>query len=145
MRGGNGVKAKIQFLWRRRRARRAIYYLVGITPREARKRRGMEEAAKDLKDVLWCADAYSCMEGADALCILTEWNEFRALDLERVKALLNRPLMIDLRNIYKPADLAAAGFRYLSVGRAPVEPEDRQRGKKTGSRLSVVTGGKSDR
>jgi UDPglucose 6-dehydrogenase len=106
---------------------------------------GMDEAAKHLKDVLWCADAYSCMEGADALCILTEWNEFRALDLKRVKALLNRPLMIDLRNIYEPADLAAAGFRYLSVGRAPVEPEGRPRGKKAGSRLSVVTGGKSDR
>lgn len=83
---------------------------------------GMEEAAKQLEGVVWCGDAYEAMAGADCLCILTEWNEFRALDLARVKALLKAPLMIDLRNIYKPADMAAAGFRYISVGRPPVLP-----------------------
>jgi UDPglucose 6-dehydrogenase len=60
------------------------------------------------------------MEGADALAILTEWNEFRALDMERAKALLRRPIMVDLRNIYDPLEMAAAGFEYSCVGR-PVE------------------------
>jgi UDPglucose 6-dehydrogenase len=62
------------------------------------------------------------MEGADALAILTEWNEFRALDLERVKSLLKTPTIIDLRNIYKPADMADSGFHYFSVGRAATAP-----------------------
>jgi UDPglucose 6-dehydrogenase len=57
------------------------------------------------------------MEGADALAILTEWNEFRAVDLERVKALLKTPIIVDLRNVYEPAAMAAAGFRYSSIGR----------------------------
>jgi len=52
--------------------------------------------------------------------ILTEWNEFRALDLDRVKALLKRPLMVDLRNIYRPTQMAEAGFTYVSVGRKTV-------------------------
>jgi len=78
---------------------------------------GMQEAGPLLPDVVWCDDAYAAMEGADAAVILTEWNEFRLLDLERVKTLLKRPLMIDLRNIYKPQEMADAGFHYLSVGR----------------------------
>ncbi|HSE80050.1 MAG TPA: UDP binding domain-containing protein, partial [Alphaproteobacteria bacterium] len=57
------------------------------------------------------------MEGADALAILTEWNEFRAVDLERVKALLKTPIVVDLRNVYEPAAMAAAGFHYSSIGR----------------------------
>ena len=80
---------------------------------------GMEEGRRQLDDVSWCQDAYDCMSDADALVILTEWNEFRALDLKRVKALLRRPLVIDLRNIYRREEMAAAGFRYVSVGRAP--------------------------
>ena len=60
------------------------------------------------------------MEGADALAIVTEWNEFRLLDLERVKGLLSVPLMIDLRNIYKPDEIIKAGFDYYSIGREPV-------------------------
>jgi UDPglucose 6-dehydrogenase len=62
------------------------------------------------------------MEGAHALVIITEWNEFRALDLARVKALLRSPTVIDLRNIYKPTDMAEAGFHYFSIGRDTVEP-----------------------
>jgi UDPglucose 6-dehydrogenase len=54
---------------------------------------------------------------ADALILLTEWNEFRALDLGRVRDLLASPLVIDLRNIYQPQEMAAAGFSYLSIGR----------------------------
>ena len=64
-------------------------------------------------------DAYAALEGADGVVILTEWNEFRALDLSRVKALLKSPLMIDLRNIYRPAQMEAEGFTYISVGRGP--------------------------
>ncbi len=78
---------------------------------------GMKEAAKLLPGVDWAKDAYACMAGADCVAILTEWNEFRALDLERVAGLLSRPVMIDLRNIYKPAEMREAGFEYHSVGR----------------------------
>ncbi len=78
---------------------------------------GMHEAKKLLSDVVWCDDSYSALEGADCVAILTEWNEFRALDLKRVKTLLKRPVMVDLRNIYNPRDMAAAGFVYTSVGR----------------------------
>jgi UDPglucose 6-dehydrogenase len=78
---------------------------------------GMAEAKKLLRDVVWCEDAYGAMEGADALVIVTEWNEFRALDLPRVKSLLRAPVLVDLRNIYKPSEMADAGFRYSSVGR----------------------------
>ncbi|MGA9796951.1 MAG: UDP-glucose/GDP-mannose dehydrogenase family protein [Rhizomicrobium sp.] len=77
---------------------------------------GAKEAAK-LLDVELCADAYAPLKDADGVVILTEWNEFRALDLARMKALLKRPLMVDLRNIYRPAIMADAGFTYASVGR----------------------------
>jgi len=73
--------------------------------------------ARKLLNAEFCADAYEAITGADGVVILTEWNEFRALDLPRVKALLKEPLMVDLRNIYRPAQMAAAGFRYVSVGR----------------------------
>ena len=81
---------------------------------------GMEEARKYLDDIEWVDDAYSVMPEADALLVLTEWNEFRVLDFDRIKRLLKAPLIIDLRNIYAPADLAAYGFTYHSVGRAIV-------------------------
>ena len=85
---------------------------------------GMEEARRVLDGVVWCRDPYDAMAGADALVILTEWNEFRALDLERVRSLLKTPLIVDLRNIYNPAEVAAVGFRYVSVGRPAAEPSD---------------------
>ena len=78
---------------------------------------GMEEARQLLPGVTMCDSAYAAMEGADALAILTEWNEFRAVDFERVKSLLKTPIIVDLRNVYEPAALAAAGFRYTSIGR----------------------------
>jgi UDPglucose 6-dehydrogenase len=84
---------------------------------------GMEEARTVLDGVEWCADAYACMEGADALAIVTEWNEFRALDFGRMRALLRRPIVIDMRNIYRRDEMAAAGFIYVSVGRAAAFPE----------------------
>jgi UDPglucose 6-dehydrogenase len=83
---------------------------------------GMAEAKKLLDGITFCNGAYDAMEGADALVIVTEWNEFRALDLKRVRALLRSPTVIDLRNIYKPADMAEAGFYYFSIGRRSVDP-----------------------
>ena len=79
---------------------------------------GMEEAGSLLEGVSFCPDAYDTMQGADAVVVITEWNQFRALDLKRAKSLLNTPLMIDLRNIYDPAEMAEAGFIYHSIGRA---------------------------
>jgi UDPglucose 6-dehydrogenase len=78
---------------------------------------GMKEARRLLPDVVFCDDAYDAMDQADAVTIITEWNQFRALDLERVKALLKTPLMIDLRNIYRPEEVEGLGFTYRSIGR----------------------------
>src|SRR5580692_4982236 len=78
----------------------------------------MTEARKLLPEVTTEADPYTCIEGADALVILTEWDQFRALDLDRVRAILRKPVVIDLRNVYKPADMVARGFTYISVGRS---------------------------
>jgi UDPglucose 6-dehydrogenase len=83
---------------------------------------GMAEAKKLLPDLDYCGDAYQAIDGADALVLLTEWNEFRALDLARVKDLLRSPIVIDLRNIYQPEDMAEAGFIYHSVGRSTAKP-----------------------
>ena len=81
---------------------------------------GMDNARSVLEGVVWCPDTYETMVNADALIILTEWNEFRALNLCRVRRLLKTPLMVDLRNIYDPSEVAAACLRYVSVGRPPV-------------------------
>jgi UDPglucose 6-dehydrogenase len=78
---------------------------------------GMAEAKKLMPDLDYCGDPYEAMEGSDALILVTEWNEFRALDLGRVKRLMRRPLVIDLRNIYKPEEMTAAGLTYHSIGR----------------------------
>jgi UDPglucose 6-dehydrogenase len=78
---------------------------------------GMEEARKLMPRLETAGDPYSCIEGADAMLILTEWDQFRALDFDRVKVALRKPVVIDLRNIYRPADLAAKGLTYVSVGR----------------------------
>lgn len=83
---------------------------------------GMEEAKKSFTGVTWCTNPYEAIEGADATTILTEWNEFRGLDISRLKATMKQPLIVDLRNIYSPADMAAHGIDYVSVGRAPVRP-----------------------
>ncbi|MAJ63906.1 MAG: UDP-glucose 6-dehydrogenase [Alphaproteobacteria bacterium] len=83
---------------------------------------GMKEAEKLLPDVAWCRDAYDAMTDADCLVIITEWNEFRALQIDRVRELLSEPLVVDLRNIYKPDDMAEAGFTYLSIGRPTIPP-----------------------
>ena len=81
---------------------------------------GMREARKHLTGIKWADATYDVMEAADALLILTEWNEFRTLDFSKVKTLLKQPLLIDLRNVYTRQEMADAGFTYHSVGRAPV-------------------------
>ena len=78
---------------------------------------GMENARAMLSKVEFCSNAYDCARGAAALVIVTEWNEFRALDLQNVKDLLTAPVMVDLRNIYKPEEMSRLGFRYASIGR----------------------------
>jgi UDPglucose 6-dehydrogenase len=78
----------------------------------------MNEAKPLLKDVVWCDDAYATLPGADVVVIITEWNEFRLLDLKRVKSLMKEPVMVDLRNVYNPEEMAAAGFRFSCIGRA---------------------------
>ena len=82
----------------------------------------MTEAKTLLENVEWRENAYDTMDNADAMVIVTEWNEFRALDLERVKSLLKTPVLVDLRNIYKPNEMAEAGFHYISIGRPKQEP-----------------------
>ncbi len=80
---------------------------------------GMAEAKKHLKNATYCADSYEAMEGADALVILTEWNEFRNLDVERMKQCLRHPVVVDLRNVCNPAEMRGAGFDYRAIGRLP--------------------------
>ncbi|MCK4810130.1 MAG: UDP-glucose/GDP-mannose dehydrogenase family protein [Candidatus Omnitrophica bacterium] len=77
----------------------------------------MNAAKKVLKDIRYCNDAYEVMEDSDALVILTEWNEFRYLDLAKAKKLLKKPVLIDTRNIYEPERMKRLGFTYVSVGR----------------------------
>jgi UDPglucose 6-dehydrogenase len=78
---------------------------------------GMELAKQELPDIAYCADAYECAKGADALVIVTEWVQFRALDLARLKREMATPVIVDLRNIYRREDMEAHGFTYESVGR----------------------------
>ncbi|EWY39324.1 UDP-glucose 6-dehydrogenase [Skermanella stibiiresistens SB22] len=78
---------------------------------------GRHEAEKLLPGVVWCGDAYETLEGASAIALLTEWNEFRVLDLKRVRELMKTPVMVDLRNVYNPDDMEMAGFAYTCVGR----------------------------
>ncbi len=77
----------------------------------------MGQARPQLPETEFCEDAYSCLSGADALVILTEWDAFRALDMTRIKDLLAAPVVVDMRNIYRPADMRRRGFIYVSVGR----------------------------
>lgn len=83
---------------------------------------GMEEGSKLLRTATPCADAYDAARGADALVLMTEWNLFRNLDLQKIKSALRQPLFIDLRNVYDPDRMAALGFHYISIGRPAQKP-----------------------
>ena len=78
---------------------------------------GMEQARHELPDIDYCDDPYTCASGADALVIVTEWVQFRALDLNRLKNVMTQPVVVDLRNVYRPEEMENAGFVYESVGR----------------------------
>jgi UDPglucose 6-dehydrogenase len=79
---------------------------------------GMEQARPLLANVAFCKDAYDCAADASALVIVTEWEQFRALDFARLKKVMQRPVLVDLRNIYRPEEVTRHGFAYDSVGRA---------------------------
>lgn len=78
---------------------------------------GMTQARSELPDITYCEDAYDCAQGADVLVIVTEWVQFRALDLPRIKAAMKQPVIVDLRNVYRPEQMAEHGFAYHGVGR----------------------------
>jgi UDPglucose 6-dehydrogenase len=82
---------------------------------------GMEQAKPLLPDVHYCHNAYSAAEGADAVVIATEWEQFRALDLARLNRVMTQPVIVDLRNIYRAQEMRRAAFRYIPIGRAGVE------------------------
>lgn len=86
---------------------------------------GMEQAKLVLDGISYCGGPYACAEGADALVIVTEWEQFRALDLDRIKQVMANPVLIDLRNIYRPDDVTSRGFRYDSIGRPSGDPPSR--------------------
>jgi UDPglucose 6-dehydrogenase len=83
---------------------------------------GRREGEKLLPGVDWCQDAYEALTGADAVVLLTEWNQYRGLDLERARTLVRRPVLVDLRNVFDPERVLRAGFAYTSVGRPPARP-----------------------
>jgi UDPglucose 6-dehydrogenase len=77
---------------------------------------GMEQAKHVLTNVVYSAGPYECAQGADALVIVTEWEQFRALDLDTLKRVMAHPVVVDLRNIYRPEDMHRLGFAYTHVG-----------------------------
>ncbi|MEE2695074.1 MAG: UDP-glucose/GDP-mannose dehydrogenase family protein [Pseudomonadota bacterium] len=83
---------------------------------------GMKEAKKYFaeykEEIVWCKDSYDAAKNSDALVILTEWNQFRALDLSKLKKLLRKKIIVDLRNIYNPKEIMENGFQYFSIGRS---------------------------
>lgn len=92
----------------------------------------MEEAAKELNNVNWAKDAYEAATDADALVIVTEWNEFRGLHIGRLGEIMKEKCMIDMRNIYKPSQMVEAGFHYISIGRPAVSPRKNTTFKQAG-------------
>jgi UDPglucose 6-dehydrogenase len=99
----------------------SLSLIVGLQDQGARVKAydpiGMEQARRELPNLDYCDDAYSCAQGADALVIVTEWAQFRALDLSRLKREMAQPIIVDLRNIYRPDEMARFGFIYESIGR----------------------------
>jgi UDPglucose 6-dehydrogenase len=90
---------------------------------------GMQQARLVLKDVEYCEDAYLCAQGADALVIVTEWEQFRALDLSKLKDAMNHALLVDLRNVYRAEDVMKIGFDYVCIGKGGATSGLDQRGE----------------
>jgi UDPglucose 6-dehydrogenase len=83
----------------------------------------MEEASQLLPGMVPCRDSYDVATGADALILMTEWNEFRNLDFAKLKTIMRKPILIDLRNVYEPSRVTGFGFRHVSVGRPTKDPD----------------------
>jgi UDPglucose 6-dehydrogenase len=83
----------------------------------------LTEACQFMPELQPCRDTYHAAEGADAVVIMTEWNVFRNLDFEKLKSVMRVPVLLDLRNVYDPERVAAAGFRHVSVGRMARSPQ----------------------
>ena len=79
--------------------------------------KAMGKAKGILKDVVYCKNPYDAAKDSDALIVVTEWNEFKKLDLKRINGMMRHPLIIDGRNIYNPEDVKKEGFMYISIGR----------------------------
>ena len=90
---------------------------------------GMEQAKPLLPAVQYSTSAYAAAEGADAVVIATEWEQFRALDLDRLKRVMAQPVIVDLRNIYRDDEMKRAQFRYFGIGRPPVVVDMRRPGR----------------
>ena len=86
----------------------------------------MAQARKLIAELEFAAEPYGCIADADAMVIVTEWDEFRALDLDRIKAALKSPIVVDMRNIYRADDMAAKGFQYFGVGQGRTSEQDDQ-------------------
>jgi UDPglucose 6-dehydrogenase len=82
----------------------------------------MQETAQQLPELKLCSDSYEVSDDADAIVLATEWNQFRNLDLERIKKQLRTPIFIDLRNVYQPTRMVNMGFQYWSIGRVSPVP-----------------------
>jgi UDPglucose 6-dehydrogenase len=89
--------------------------------------KGMSEAHMYIDNVSWNDDPYSAIDGTDGVVILTEWDEFKSLDLDKIKRLVNTPLIIDLRNMFRPDDIFKKGFDYVSIGRSSVYGANKNR------------------
>lgn len=84
----------------------------------------MGKAKSVLPDITYCSDPYQAAEGADAILIVTEWDEFRQVDWNRLRSIVERPLIVDGRNMFDAPEVTRHGFSYVSVGRPAVVPED---------------------
>ena len=100
----------------------------------------MTKAAEILPKVSFCTDAYEVANGADAVVLITEWNEFKHLDLRRVRDVMAGRVFVDGRNVYDPAEMAALGFEYYGVGRPSPSP-DQLNGSRRGTEPVVVPAG----
>jgi UDPglucose 6-dehydrogenase len=83
----------------------------------------MEKAKKEIPDITYCSDAYEAAQGADAVLLLTEWDEFRKIDWSRLAAIVERPLIVDGRNVLSREDVLANGFHYIGIGGISATPQ----------------------